>query len=284
MRVHHLNCGTHCPLGGALFDGTSTGLFADIGTHCLLIEAADSLVLVDTGYGLQDVRRLHARLPWLWPAILNPRLREEDTALRQIEALGFSARDVRHIVLTHLDFDHAGGVEDFPEARVHVLEAEHTAAEAKRRGFVANQRYRPKQWDDVRDWRTYAGAGEAWFGFDAVRDLDGLPSEILMVPLRGHTAGHAGIAVQTSTGWLLHAGDAYLHRHEMQTHRCPIGLGAYEHIMDTDAPARRANQERLRALKRREAGVTIFCSHDTQEFNALSARQVSGARQFVHQA
>lgn len=28
-------------------------------------------------------------------------------ALRQIEAPGFSARDVRHIVLTHLDFDHA---------------------------------------------------------------------------------------------------------------------------------------------------------------------------------
>jgi glyoxylase-like metal-dependent hydrolase (beta-lactamase superfamily II) len=23
---------------------------------------------------------------------------------------------VRHIVLTHLDFDHAGGLEDFPEA------------------------------------------------------------------------------------------------------------------------------------------------------------------------
>jgi metal-dependent hydrolase (beta-lactamase superfamily II) len=31
------------------------------------------------------------------------------TAIDQLERLGFSARDVRHIVLTHLDFDHAGG-------------------------------------------------------------------------------------------------------------------------------------------------------------------------------
>ena len=30
LRIHHLNCGTHCPIGGALFDGTSRGLFADI--------------------------------------------------------------------------------------------------------------------------------------------------------------------------------------------------------------------------------------------------------------
>jgi hypothetical protein len=39
--------------------------------------------------------------------ILNVRRRERDMAHRQVEALGFSARDVRQIVLTHLDFDHA---------------------------------------------------------------------------------------------------------------------------------------------------------------------------------
>jgi glyoxylase-like metal-dependent hydrolase (beta-lactamase superfamily II) len=164
MRVHHLNCGTHCPLGGALFDGASRGLFGHLPTHCLLIETPSAgLVLVDTGYGLEDVRRPHARLPVLWPLLINPRLREGETARRQIEALGFSAHDVRHILLTHLDFDHAGGLEDFPEARVHVLATEHAAASA-RCGFVAHQRYRARQWDEVRDWRFYEPSGEGWHG------------------------------------------------------------------------------------------------------------------------
>ena len=175
MRVHHLNCGTHRPLGGAFYDGTSRGPFADICTHCLLLETGDGLVLVDTGYGLQDVRTPHPRLPHIWRGLLNIRLREQDTAIRQIEALGLDPREVRHIVLTHLDFDHAGGVEDFPHARVHVLAAERRAAMRVRKGFVARQRYRSQQWDEVGDWRVYDPGGEAWFGFEAVRDLDGLP-------------------------------------------------------------------------------------------------------------
>jgi glyoxylase-like metal-dependent hydrolase (beta-lactamase superfamily II) len=273
MRIHHLNCGTHCPLGGAFYDGTSRGLFANICTHCLLIETGRGLVLVDTGYGLQDVRRPHARLARTWPAVLNVDYQEADTALRQVEALGFSAHDVRDIVLTHLDFDHAGGIEDFPEARIHVMEAERDAAENKRRGFVARQRYRTLQWDDVRDWRTYAAGGERWFGFATVRDLDGLPPEILMVPLPGHTAGHAGVAIDTGGGWLLHAGDAYLHGAQMRLHPgLPPGLRIYESIMDTDRRARRRNQERLRELRCNHGSeVRVFCSHDTQELAALQA-------------
>jgi glyoxylase-like metal-dependent hydrolase (beta-lactamase superfamily II) len=279
MRIHHLNCGTHCPLGGAFYDGASRGLLANICTHCLLIETGSGLVLVDTGYGLQDTRTPRSRLARLWPAILNVDYREEDTALRQVEALGFSARDVRHIVLTHLDFDHAGGLEDFPEARVHVMEKERDAAEHKRRGLVPRQRYRPLQWDGVRDWRAYATGGEPWFGFEAVRSLDGLPPEILMVPLAGHTLGHAGVAVRACDGWLLHAGDAYLYHGQMDVtgHRCTPGLTIYQAIMDTDRPARRANQERLRELKRRGGDVTVFCSHDTQELAALQARAKGAA-------
>ena len=273
MRIHHLNCGTHCPIGGALFDGTSRGLLADLCTHVLLIETDQGLVLIDTGYGLQDVLNApRRRLAYTWPLVLNTRLRERDTALRQIEALGFSANDVRHIVLTHLDFDHAGGIEDFPAARVHVLEAERDAAEHKRRGFVARQRYRPLDWDDVRDWRTYAAGGETWFGFDAVRSLDGLPPEILMVPLRGHTLGHAGVAIAGEDGrWLLHAGDAYLHHGELdhQHPHMPIGLRVYERIMTSDLAAARNNLERLRELSHDRRDMRVFCSHDNHELAEL---------------
>jgi glyoxylase-like metal-dependent hydrolase (beta-lactamase superfamily II) len=274
MRIHHLNCGSHCPLGGRLFDGTSVGLHAELCTHCLLLELGDQLVLVDTGYGLADVRgQRPRRLARLWPLVLNPRLREEDTALRQVEALGFSARDVRHIVLTHLDFDHAGGLSDFPGARVHLLAAERQAATHVPRGFVGSQRYRPRLWSEVGDWRGYAPAGERWFGFDAVRDLDGLPPEVLLVPLAGHTPGHAGVAVRTGEGWLLDAGDAYLHHGQLApAPRMPPGLAAYQRLMTARPAAARANLARLRALRQdRGAGVRVFCSHDSAELRGLRA-------------
>lgn len=281
MRVHHLNCGTNCPLGGALFDGVSKGPLAFIPCAVQLVETAQGLVLIDTGYGVQDVSDPHPRTSRFMHGLLNIRFRMEDTALRQIEGMGFSARDVRHIVLTHLDFDHAGGLEDFPEARVHVMEGEREAAERRRRGFVARNRYRPLQWDDVRDWRTYAGGGELWFGFDSVRALEGLPPEILMVPLPGHTWGHAGVAIQTRDGWLLNAGDAYFYRGEMDLARprCTPGLRAYQTMMEADREARLGNQQRLRALKRDvRAGLTMFCSHDAVELQAMQALgPVSGA-------
>ena len=274
MRIHYLKCGTDCPLGGALFDGFSKGLFGHIPCTAQLVETDEGLVLIDTGYGVADVRQPHPRLSKLFHALLNIRFRMEDTALHQIKALGFSPGDVRHIVLTHLDFDHAGGLEDFPNARVHVMEAEREAAERKRRGFIARRRYRPVQWDDVRDWRTYAGDGERWFGFDNVRSLEGLPPEILMVPMPGHTWGHAGIAVDTGDGWVLNAGDAYFYRRELDAdrRRCTPGLRAYQTLMEVDRKLRFANQERLRDLKREQGSkVTIFCSHDEKELEALQA-------------
>ena len=168
MKVHHLNCGTDCPFGGALMDGRSKGPLGHLVCHCLLVETdASGLVLVDTGYGVKDVREPFPRLSRPFAALLNIRLREQETALRQVEALGYSARDVRHILLTHLDFDHAGGLEDFPEARIHLMGAELEAASHERRGFISKNRYRPMQFDEIREWRRYEGGGEPWFGFDS---------------------------------------------------------------------------------------------------------------------
>ena len=275
MRVHYLKCGTDCPLGGPLFDGFSKSLFGLIPCAAQLVETGEGLVLVDTGYGTEDVRHPHPRLSKAFRLMLNIQFRMEETARSQIKALGYSPSDVTHIVLTHLDFDHAGGLEDFPKARVHVMEAERQAAEKKRQRFIARRRYRREQWDEVRDWRTYGGAGgDRWFGFDAVRQLDGLPPEILMVPLPGHTWGHAGVAVRSEHGWVLNAGDAYFYRREMDLdrRRCTPGLRLYQRMMDTDRGQRFANQQRLRDLKRAHANeVTIFCSHDAVELENMQS-------------
>lgn len=276
MRIHHLNCGTDCPVGGALFDGRSHGVLGHLVCHCLLIETdAHGLVLVDTGYGLRDVADAGARLPLPWRLMLNIRLRTEETAIHLIEALGFSASDVRHIVLTHLDFDHAGGLADFPMATVHVMQREYDDATAPQAGFVARHRWQNRQLDGVDNWRRYGARGDPWFGFDAVRDLDGLPPEILMVPLPGHTWGHAGVAIRQDDGhWLLHAGDAYFYRGEMRQarRRCTPGLRAYQRQMEVDATARITNQQRLRRLSiERRQSVTVTCAHDPVELERCRA-------------
>lgn len=275
MRVHHLNCGTCCPVGGRLFDGVSDGAHGRIVCHCLLIETEAGLTLVDTGFGTADVESRGSRLSPFFRGLNNIQLRAEETALAQVRARGFAPEDVRHIVVTHLDFDHAGGLEDFPNARVHVLAREKDAAEARRGGVMGRERYRRGQWDGVNDWALYEpGNGEPWFGFEAVRDLDGLPPDILLVPLAGHTWGHTGVAVANDGGWLLHAGDAYFFHGEIgaEAPHCPPGMAAYQALMQVDGPLRLANQARLRRLSLDEAGtVRIFCAHDSVEFEALSA-------------
>jgi glyoxylase-like metal-dependent hydrolase (beta-lactamase superfamily II) len=254
-----------------LWDGVSRGPTGRLACHCLLVESDRGLVLVDTGFGLRDVEDPYDRLSPLFIHMNRIRFDRRDTALEQVRSRGFSPRDVRHIVLTHLDFDHAGGLEDFPNATVHLLQNEIDYARA-RSGFRETRRYRAEQWDEVRDWRFHGSGGDRWFGFDAVRDIEGLPPDILMVPLPGHTPGHAGIAIDTPEGWLLHAGDAYFHRHEMNARpTCTPGLSAYQTLMETYRETRLFNQHRLRRLANDpRAGVRIFCSHDPVELVALS--------------
>jgi glyoxylase-like metal-dependent hydrolase (beta-lactamase superfamily II) len=274
MRVHHLNCASTCP-PGRLLDGP-TLLYPPLRKvcHCLLIESTNGLILVDTGLGHPDHRRPRSRAA---AAAERVGCGEAQTAFRQIEALGYSARDVRHIVLTHLDFDHTGGLDDFPAAAVHLLDAEEKAA-ARRTTMLDRIRFRPEQWASRPRWVTYPWSeGEPWFGFECVRRLAGVPPGVLLVPLAGHTLGHAGVAVETNGRWLLHAGDAYFHHDEIRPGR-PGGtraLRALERVVEKSRPALLHTQARLRDLVRDHSDeVTVFCSHDVFAFEELSGRRV----------
>ena len=276
MRIHHLNCGSMHPVARRLLQGRGGARTASALTggeaptmvcHCLLLEVGDGLVLIDTGFGLQDVAQAKTRLSRLFLKASRPALVEAETAARQVEALGFDRRDVRHIVLTHLDPDHAGGLSDFPEATVHVLAAEHQGATTRDRA-MERSRYRPVQWAHGPRWELYAATGEPWHGFEAVRDLRGLPPEVLMIPLSGHSRGHAGIAVEGDAGWLLHCGDAYFHHDEVGSRgSCPAALALFQRLVAFDHPQVLSNQARLRGLARQTTEtLTLFCSHDPLEF------------------
>lgn len=282
MRVHHINCGCMCPVGGPLFDGYSRGLTATLVCHCLLIETErDGLVLVDTGFGTRDVEEPGSHLSGFFRFLNNIKLDKQATAVARVRSLGFAPQDVRHIVLTHLDFDHAGGLEDFPGAKVHVMQREMDAARTAR-GFITSRRYRPIQWEAVRDWEFYEPGGDSWFGFEGAQELRGLPPELVYVPLAGHTAGHAGVAVREDERWLLHAGDAYFYHGEIfrVRHRCPPGLRFYQQMMEVDRRTRLANQRRLRHLHQEHGDeVRIFCAHDAEELEQLQARQVVNSSQ-----
>jgi glyoxylase-like metal-dependent hydrolase (beta-lactamase superfamily II) len=269
--VHHLACGTMCPHGGRLISGEGSALGkARIICHCLLVEGSDGLVLIDTGFGLDDMRNTR-QLGAIFDTLFRPQAREADTAIEQVRALGHAPEDVRHIVATHLDVDHAGGLPDFPDAQVHVIGRELQAA--MKPNWRERERYVAVHWAHGPKWVEHGAEGDDWFGFQSVRVLPGVEPEIVLVPLFGHTRGHTGVAVKQGDRWLLHCGDAFFQRGEMQTPpSCPPVLKVFQNLNSVDNAARRQNSERLRELALREAGrVELFCAHDPVMLERLQA-------------
>ncbi|MEV7033297.1 MBL fold metallo-hydrolase [Streptomyces sp. NPDC093272] len=279
-RVHHLNC--------ASIQGLSI-LGQHLICHVLLLETADSgLVLVDTGLGTADYADPTSRLGAEFVrGYARPRIDGSLAAVHQIRALGFDPKDVRHIVQTHLDLDHVGGLSDFPQAAVHVHATELEMA-MRRPSFKARRRYRPRMWEHNPDWRTYRHGGQQWFGFEAVRGLEGLPEDILLVPLFGHTHGHCGVAVNSGGQWLLAAGDAYFDAREIKLPRraCAPGPALFQMVATTEFKGRRLNQDRLRALHAEHPEIEIFAAHNPFEYLDLldgdggSAHGIHPAKRF----
>ncbi|KAA8890403.1 MBL fold metallo-hydrolase [Nocardia colli] len=262
MNIHHLNCGSVRQIE-ATYPGPAP---ASAVNHCLLVETDSAgLVLVETGMGLGDVRDPDGTLGADWVAMAQPLLDEDETAIRQVARLGYAPADVRHIILTHLDVDHCGGLPDFPQAAVHVLAAELEAAVAEAPSF----RYREAHWAHNPHWVTYTPeAGEDWFGFTST-PLQGLPEDFKLIPLGGHTAGHTGVAVRDGDRWLLHSGDAYYYHRELEHHHHPHPImDIVQTTSEVHHDLRLGTQARLRELVRDHGDqVAVFSAHDPWEFD-----------------
>lgn len=175
----------------------------------------DGLILVDTGLGVQDIELGHRRLGWPFVIFSRPRLLPEETAFHRLQQLGHKPEQVRHIVVTHLDPDHTGGLADFSQATVHVYRDEFLAA-MNPMTIGERQRYLRRRWANV-TWEHHRLRGDEWLGFECVKvfepEHDGI--DLRFVPLIGHTRGQVGVAVGADDGWLLHYADSYFCQSEM---------------------------------------------------------------------
>lgn len=260
MKVHHLNCGTmRVPT-------------APIVCHVLLVETGNGLVLVDTGFGLDDVADPRRRIGPTWRmfcAALDP----AETAVRQVEGLGFHRDDVRHIVVTHADLDHIGGLSDFPAAQVHLTSAEVDGA-MRAPSWREKLRFRAVQWAHGPRIVEHTPTGEAWRGFAAAQELTDIAPGIVLLALPGHTRGHAAVAVDAGHRWVLHAGDAFYGRGTLDGGSSPAVLRAMETTIAHDLPQVRRNHARLAELHRRaEPDLLIVSAHDPVLFDRAQATQ-----------
>lgn len=178
---------------------------APLPIHAWLIEHPEGLILVDTG----DTAR--ALTPG-WFTSWNPYfklavrldLTREDEVDRRLAALGFSASDVKTVVMTHLHTDHAGGLSHFPESDV-VISAREYADSIGFKGKVNG--YLPQHHPEWLDPMLVTFTDGAHGPFDKAQRLT-TSGDVMLVPTPGHTPGHMSVIVEDEDTSIFLAGDA----------------------------------------------------------------------------
>ena len=109
------------------------------------------------------------------------------------------------MVLTHLDWDHAGGLAHFPEAEVLVHRPEWAFAQT----IFGRKRFEPRLWPSGFEPSLYELDAEPWGPFPASKAMTA-DGAVRVVPLPGHTIGQVGVAVEMDGVRLLFCADHVL--------------------------------------------------------------------------
>ncbi len=147
--------------------------------NCLLVETPAGRVLVETGIGERADEKTRTS-----------RRCEGEAILPTLRRAGFDPATVDLVAVSHLHFDHAGGLlaadgsRAFPRARIVAQRSEWEIALGGNPRLVAS--YDQPELRLVRDWGT-----EGWV--DGEREV--LPG-VSVVPTGGHSAGHQAIVVR----------------------------------------------------------------------------------------
>ena len=218
-------------------------------------------VVFDTGWS----PAITQRVPWLpsrvYRSVVRYRLSDDDTIDAHLRRMGIEARDVRHVIVSHLHADHVAGLDAFPRATVH-LSAEawrHVRSVPRsvawRHGFFPELlpgdlagRLAPIERFDGPDVGALGRAADP-FG-------DG---SILLVDLPGHAPGQIGALVMDGAARTLLAADAAFTSEQIEGTRRPSR--AVERLVTFDAAAYRSTLDRLRKAHADDPTLRIVPSH-----------------------
>jgi glyoxylase-like metal-dependent hydrolase (beta-lactamase superfamily II) len=234
--------------------------------YAWLIEHPEGLIVVDTG---ETARVSEPRYFPRWHPYFRFGVREwvepEQQIGPQLQALGFSADDVRWVVLTHFHTDHAGGLAAFPASEILATKTDYAHSRGLRgsiRGFL------PQRWPE-------------WFAPTLIEHRDGPfeafaksttltdAGDVHLLPTPGHTPGHMSVAVERGEEVIVFAGDAsYTEKNMIDGD--PDGVSA-------TMPDARDTLARLRQLA--VARPTVYLpTHDPGSGARLAARQTVRTR------
>ena len=211
-----------------------------------LIEHPDGLVLFDTGMhpDLQtDVERLGANLKFL-----QLDYHEGEDVGSRLDHRGVRASDIDRVVLSHLHFDHAGGCQQLPEARLVVNRAEWAAGSD--RALIDGGVYDPIDYDHGHD------VEEVEDGHDLFGD-----GRLVCVATPGHTPGHQALRVELDSGPVVLTGDCVYFRRMLDEMLVP----RFGH----DTEQQKASMARLAAME--SDGCRLLFGHDREQMDDLPA-------------
>ncbi len=232
MRVEQLNVGWFTAPAGFMRRGEPLDQPARLPIPAYLIETGEQRILIDTGLhpaAAADAANFYHGSPAMDVFAL-----EQDLSLAEQVDLA----TVTMLVLTHLHFDHAGGLPLIPAAVPLVIQRREWDA-AYDRAAVERNFFLPRDYSGVDERRLVLVDGD--------HDLLGDGSiELLLTP--GHTPGHQSVRI----GDLVIGADVALFAGGLDDHRFPL--------FGDDHEQQRRSAERLRGL--RDAGLTVLPGHD----------------------
>jgi glyoxylase-like metal-dependent hydrolase (beta-lactamase superfamily II) len=161
-------------------------------THiAVLIVHPEGQLLYDTGLGREIDDQFSVN--GFWHRRMFGYARER-AVVDQLVQHGWAVDDVRLIVPSHLHWDHASGLPDFPDAVVWATPEERRAAAGG-----SPPAFLRSQFDGVRRWRDLLFEDGPYLGYPASQDVfrDG---SVVLVPLTGHTPGQVGLFLTLPSG------------------------------------------------------------------------------------